>query len=113
MKRSVVCTRASTAEQDRSGLELDAQREAIQDFARREGFEILEFLQDIETGKSTLKKQVHELRMASNFPVRRRPRRRVLKGGYTLICSAMNNSSHVLNQLLCKRMRFGVTGSSS
>jgi DNA invertase Pin-like site-specific DNA recombinase len=31
MKLSVACTRVSTAEQDRSGLELDAQREAIQD----------------------------------------------------------------------------------
>jgi DNA invertase Pin-like site-specific DNA recombinase len=41
----------STAEQGRSGLGLDAQREAIQRFAQQEGLEISEFFEDIQTGK--------------------------------------------------------------
>jgi DNA invertase Pin-like site-specific DNA recombinase len=51
MKPAIAYTRVSTSEQGRSGLGLDAQREAIHDFARREGFEISEIFQDIETGK--------------------------------------------------------------
>ena len=43
--------RVSTAEQGRSGLGLDAQREAIQRFAQQEGLEISEFFEDIQTGK--------------------------------------------------------------
>ena len=51
MKPAIAYTRVSTAEQGRSGLGLDAQREAIEQFARQHGFEISEFCQDIETGR--------------------------------------------------------------
>jgi DNA invertase Pin-like site-specific DNA recombinase len=43
--------RVSTKQQGRSGLGLEAQQEAIQRFAGREGFEISEEFVEIETGK--------------------------------------------------------------
>ena len=47
----VAYCRVSTAEQGKSGLGLDAQREAIERFAQQEGLEISEFFEDIQTGK--------------------------------------------------------------
>ena len=43
--------RVSTKEQGRSGLGLDAQGHAIQDFADREGFNLIQEFEEIETGK--------------------------------------------------------------
>ena len=51
MSTAIAYTRVSTNQQCRSGLGLDAQREAIEQFARQHGFEISEWIQDIETGQ--------------------------------------------------------------
>ena len=45
--------RVSTAAQGRSGLGLDAQRAAVQAFAKAEGFDIVETFTEIETGKGS------------------------------------------------------------
>ena len=45
--------RVSTAAQGRSGLGLDAQRAAVQAFAKAEGFDIVESFTEIETGKGS------------------------------------------------------------
>src|SRR5579859_6635253 len=45
--------RVSTREQGRSGLGLEAQREAIARFAQIEGFEIVEEFVEVETGKGS------------------------------------------------------------
>lgn len=50
-QKIVAYGRVSTAEQGKSGLGLEAQREAIQRFAQQEGLEISEFFEDIQTGK--------------------------------------------------------------
>lgn len=51
MKPAVAYIRVSTAKQGRSGLGLEAQREAIARFAQAEGFEIVAEHVEVETGK--------------------------------------------------------------
>jgi DNA invertase Pin-like site-specific DNA recombinase len=51
MKDAVAYVRVSTQGQGKSGLGLDAQREAIARFAEQEGFRIVESFAEIETGK--------------------------------------------------------------
>jgi DNA invertase Pin-like site-specific DNA recombinase len=45
--------RVSTAQQGRSGLGIEAQRQALQHFARAEGIEVLGEFVEVETGKGT------------------------------------------------------------
>ena len=49
--KAVAYIRVSTAQQGRSGLGIEAQRDAIQRFAAAEGFELIEEFIEIETGK--------------------------------------------------------------
>jgi DNA invertase Pin-like site-specific DNA recombinase len=51
MKKLVAYFRVSTREQGRSGLGVEAQREAVARFAEAEGFEILAEFTEVETGK--------------------------------------------------------------
>jgi len=51
MKQAIAYIRVSTAKQGRSGLGLEAQREAIARFAQAEGFELLAVHVEVETGK--------------------------------------------------------------
>jgi DNA invertase Pin-like site-specific DNA recombinase len=51
MKRAVAYLRVSTATQGRSGLGLEAQRQAVEAFAAAHGFEIRAELVEVETGK--------------------------------------------------------------
>jgi DNA invertase Pin-like site-specific DNA recombinase len=51
MKQAIAYIRVSTAKQGRSGLGLEAQREAIARFAQAEGFELLPEYVEVETGK--------------------------------------------------------------
>ena len=54
MDRSIIAyCRVSTARQGRSGLGLDAQREAVARFAAAEGFEITREFVEVETGKGS------------------------------------------------------------
>lgn len=50
-KRAVVYVRVSTARQGRSGLGLDAQRDAVNSFAKAEGWEIMSEHTEVESGK--------------------------------------------------------------
>lgn len=50
-KPAIAYTRVSTADQGRRGNGLEAQREAIARFAEREGFEVVQWVTEIETGK--------------------------------------------------------------
>ena len=50
-KRVIGYVRVSTAQQGRSGLGLEAQREALERFAAAEGFELLRLFVEVETGK--------------------------------------------------------------
>jgi DNA invertase Pin-like site-specific DNA recombinase len=53
MKQAVAYIRVSTAKQGRSGLGIEAQREAIARFAQVEGFEIVAEHVEVETGKGS------------------------------------------------------------
>jgi DNA invertase Pin-like site-specific DNA recombinase len=50
-RSAVSYIRVSTKRQGRSGLGLEAQREALQRFADREGFEVAQEFIEVETGK--------------------------------------------------------------
>lgn len=51
MKLAIAYLRCSTAEQGKSGLGLDAQREAVTRFAAAEGFELVEVVPEVVSGK--------------------------------------------------------------
>jgi DNA invertase Pin-like site-specific DNA recombinase len=51
MKNAIAYERVSTAAQGNSGLGLEAQREAINHFAKTEGFSIVETFTEVETAK--------------------------------------------------------------
>jgi DNA invertase Pin-like site-specific DNA recombinase len=53
MKRAVAYLRVSTAQQGRSGLGIEAQRQAVLAFAAAHGFEIRAELVEVETGKGS------------------------------------------------------------
>ena len=53
MKPIVAYIRVSTSQQGRSGLGIEAQREALARFARGEGFEIVAEFVEVETGKGS------------------------------------------------------------
>jgi len=51
MKTAIAYFRVSTSEQGKSGLGLEAQREAVERFAKAEGFTLVNSFEEIETGK--------------------------------------------------------------
>jgi DNA invertase Pin-like site-specific DNA recombinase len=51
MKTAIAYYRVSTSEQGKSGLGLEAQREAIERFAKAEGFTLIASFQEVESGK--------------------------------------------------------------
>jgi DNA invertase Pin-like site-specific DNA recombinase len=53
MKQAVAYVRVSTAKQGKSGLGLDAQREAIERFMASEGIESVSWFTEVETGKGS------------------------------------------------------------
>jgi DNA invertase Pin-like site-specific DNA recombinase len=53
MKQAIAYIRVSTAKQGKSGLGMDAQREAIERFAAAEGIEVAAIFTEVETGKGS------------------------------------------------------------
>jgi len=51
MKPAIAYIRVSTSEQGKSGLGLDAQRRAVESFAAAEGFELVEVVSEVASGK--------------------------------------------------------------
>ena len=51
MKIAVAYTRVSTKKQGKSGLGLEAQQEALAQFAEAEGYKLIETFSEVETGK--------------------------------------------------------------
>jgi DNA invertase Pin-like site-specific DNA recombinase len=97
-------TRVSTAEQGRSGLGLAAQRAAIEQFAKAEGFSVTVWHQDVQTGKGT------------DALAQRPGLRAALRGARTvkgpLIVAKLDRlarNSHFITGLMEQRVRFIVT----
>jgi len=53
MTKAIAYIRVSTEQQGKSGLGLEAQRQAIMRFAEVEGFDVVEWAEEVETGKGT------------------------------------------------------------
>jgi DNA invertase Pin-like site-specific DNA recombinase len=51
MKQAIALARVSTSEQGKSGLGLAAQEAAIRSFANAEGFEVVEVVEEVASGK--------------------------------------------------------------
>jgi DNA invertase Pin-like site-specific DNA recombinase len=52
VKTAVAYTRVSTAGQGRSGLGIEAQRQAVARFAEAEGYDLVQTFSEIETGRA-------------------------------------------------------------
>src|SRR5215212_2622910 len=72
-KRAILYARVSTEEQARSGFSLAQQLEALREYASREGYEILEEVQDPGQSGASLERpgmeQVHDLVAAGGVSV--------------------------------------------
>src|SRR5229473_4938262 len=102
--KAVAYTRVSTDKQGRSGLGLEAQQVAIQAFAARERFDIVEWYSEVETGKG------------ADALARRRQLAAALKAGRALrapvLVSKLDRLSrdvHFISGLMAERVEFIVT----
>jgi DNA invertase Pin-like site-specific DNA recombinase len=102
--RAIGYTRVSTAEQGRSSLGLSAQRQAIEDFAKKEGLSIAAWHEDVQTGKG------------SDALAQRPGLRAALRAAKTakgpLIVAKLDRlarNSHFVTGLMEQRVRFIVT----
>src|SRR5450631_2992448 len=66
MKNAIAYERVSTVGQGKSGLGLEAQREAIERFAKAEGFRIVETFTEVETAKGDVLTRRPKLAAALN-----------------------------------------------
>ncbi len=53
MKSAVIYTRVSSREQQQEGFSLGAQAKLLRDYAARNGFEIVNAFEDVETAKTS------------------------------------------------------------
>jgi DNA invertase Pin-like site-specific DNA recombinase len=102
--KAVAYTRVSTDKQGRSGLGPEAQQVAIQAFAARERFDIVEWYSEVETGKG------------ADALARRRQLAAALKAGRALrapvLVSKLDRLSrdvHFISGLMAERVEFIVT----
>lgn len=61
MPEAVIYTRVSSREQQQEGFSLGAQSKFLQEYAERNGFEITQAFEDVETAKTTGRKQFSEM----------------------------------------------------
>ncbi len=60
-RTAVIYTRVSSREQEQEGYSLDAQSKLLRDFAERNNLEIVQAFEDVETAKTTGRKQFGEM----------------------------------------------------
>lgn len=104
MEQAIGYTRVSSAEQGRSGLGLDAQRQAIENFAKAEGITIAGWYQDVQTGKGSDALALRPgLRSALKVA-------KSLKGALIVAkLDRLARNSHFITGLMEQRVRFVVT----
>lgn len=96
--------RVSTAEQGRSGLGLEAQREAVHAFAKREGFEVKEEFTEVQSGKGS-NALVRRPQLASALRAAKRHRAPVLIAKL----DRLSRDVHFISGLMAERVEFLVT----
>jgi DNA invertase Pin-like site-specific DNA recombinase len=104
MQQAIGYTRVSTAEQGRSGLGLEAQRQAIENFAKAEGITIAGWHEDVQTGKGS--------DAIAQRPGLRAALREAKKAKGALIVAKLDRlarNSHFITGLMEQRVRFIVT----
>src|SRR5690349_16000285 len=104
MPTAVAYVRVSTASQGRSGLGLEAQRTAIQDFADREGITVEEWFTEAESGSGSdaLEKRPQ---LAAAIASARRLRAAVLVAKL----DRLSRDVHFISGLMAQRVEFVVT----
>jgi len=103
-RKAIGYLRVSTTAQGKSGLGLDAQKVAIQDFAVREGFEVANWFTEVETGKGTdaLDKRPH---LAAALQAARKLRGPVMVAKL----DRLSRDVHFISGLMSQRVEFIVT----
>ena len=104
MRALVAYYRVSTAEQGRSGLGLEAQRDAVQRFAASQGFEIAREFIEIETGKGADALDRRPQLAAALAEARRRKCPVVVAK-----LDRLSRDVHFISGLMAERVRFIVT----
>src|SRR5258708_38251665 len=61
MTQAVIYTRVSSREQEQEGFSLGAQSKLLREYAERNGFQIVNSFEDVETAKATGRKQFGEM----------------------------------------------------
>src|SRR5215204_593085 len=104
MRSAIAYLRVSTKRQGRSGLGLEAQREAVSRFVEAEGFEIVSEFTEVETGKGA---DALELRpqLASAIESARRINAPVIVAKL----DRLSRDVHFISGLMKERVRFLVT----
>jgi DNA invertase Pin-like site-specific DNA recombinase len=101
---AVAYYRVSTAEQGRSGLGLEAQREAVRSFAAREGLELSEEFTEIESGKGS-NALARRPQLATALRAAKRHRAPVLVAKL----DRLSRDVHFISGLMAERVEFIVT----
>jgi len=104
MRAAIAYLRVSTKRQGRSGLGLEAQREALARFAEAEGFEIVSEFTEIETGKGA---DALELRPQLGAAIERA--RRINAPVIVAKLDRLSRDVHFISGLMKHRVRFVVT----
>jgi DNA invertase Pin-like site-specific DNA recombinase len=104
MTSAVGYLRVSTSEQGRSGLGLAAQRQAIEDFAKGEGLQIMGWHEDVQTGKGA---DALTQRPGLRAAIREA---KAIKGPLVVAkLDRLARNSHFITGLMESRVRFIVT----
>src|SRR6185437_7785115 len=104
MQSAVGYLRVSTEEQGRSGLGLEAQKEAIASFAECEGFTVTSWFDEVETGKGTDALE-RRPKLASALRAAKKERCPVLVAKL----DRLSRDVHFISGLMSERVEFIVT----
>jgi DNA invertase Pin-like site-specific DNA recombinase len=96
--------RVSTQQQGRSGLGLEAQREAISEFAIREGFQVSRWFTEVETGKGADALE-RRPKLAAALRAAKKERGAVLVAKL----DRLSRDVHFISGLMAERVEFVVT----
>src|SRR5215207_2921059 len=104
MRPAIAYIRVSTKRQGRSGLGMEAQREALSRFAQAEGFEIVSEFTEVETGKGA-----DGLELRPQLAAAMESARRINAPVIVAKLDRLSRDVHFISGLMKHRVRFIVT----